>query len=109
MQPVDAVKLLLSKQVYNTELTVECKPEGTNLDNDDGRDESVGRTSFQVTGSVQVQTWSGPGGLTPLPVHTSGIQSQTRSGPDGAHPGLVRELNQVVFVYFGASVMSSLR
>lgn len=48
MQPVVAVKLLLSKQVYNAELTVERKLEGTNLGNDDERDESVDRVSFQV-------------------------------------------------------------
>lgn len=48
MQPVVAVKLLLSKQDYNADLTVECKLEGTNLRNDDDRDRAMGRVSFRV-------------------------------------------------------------
>lgn len=48
VQPVVAVKLLLSKQDYNAELMVECKLEGTNLRNDDERDKSMGRVSFRV-------------------------------------------------------------
>lgn len=48
MQPVVAVKLLLSKQDYDAELMVECKLEGTNLRNDDERDKSMGRVSFRV-------------------------------------------------------------
>ena len=38
VQPLVAVKLLLSKEDYNTELSVECKIEGSDLKNNDDRD-----------------------------------------------------------------------
>ncbi|XP_023653891.2 sodium/potassium-transporting ATPase subunit beta-3a [Paramormyrops kingsleyae] len=49
VQPLVAVKLLLTKENYNTELTVECKIEGTNLRNDDDRDKFQGRVTFKLT------------------------------------------------------------
>ena len=48
MQPLVAVKLLVSKLDYNSELTVECRLEGTNLRNDDDRDKAMGRVAFRV-------------------------------------------------------------
>lgn len=48
VQPVVAVQLLLSKEDYDTQLTVECKLEGTNLRNNDDRDKFMGRVSFRV-------------------------------------------------------------
>lgn len=48
VQPVVAVKLLLSKENYNQELTVECRVEGSDLRNNDDRDKSLGRVTFRV-------------------------------------------------------------
>lgn len=48
VQPLVAVKLLVSKLDYNSELTVECRLEGTNLRNDDDRDKAMGRVAFRV-------------------------------------------------------------
>lgn len=48
MQPLVAVKLLLTKEEYNKELTVECRVEGSNLRNDDERDKFLGRVTFRV-------------------------------------------------------------
>lgn len=48
MQPLVAVKLLLTKEDYNKELAVECRVEGTNLRNNDERDKFLGRVTFRV-------------------------------------------------------------
>eukprot|EP00064_Thunnus_orientalis_P023605 superscaffoldBa00009095_g23854 len=40
VQPLVAVKLLLTKEDYNVEQTVECKVEGSDMRNDDERDKS---------------------------------------------------------------------
>ncbi|KAG7457011.1 hypothetical protein MATL_G00241840 [Megalops atlanticus] len=48
VQPLVAVKLLLTKEDYNTEINVECKVEGTNLRNNDDRDKFLGRVTFKV-------------------------------------------------------------
>ncbi|XP_052470279.1 sodium/potassium-transporting ATPase subunit beta-3 isoform X2 [Carassius gibelio] len=48
VQPLVAVKLLLKKEDYNSELIVECKVEGSNLKNNDERDKFLGRVTFQV-------------------------------------------------------------
>lgn len=48
VQPLVAVKLLLTKADYNTEQTVECKVEGSNLRNNDDRDKFLGRVIFRV-------------------------------------------------------------
>lgn len=48
VQPLVAVKLLLTKEDYNIEQTVECKVEGSNLRNDDDRDKFLGRVTFRV-------------------------------------------------------------
>ncbi|XP_071764108.1 sodium/potassium-transporting ATPase subunit beta-3a [Centroberyx gerrardi] len=48
VQPVVAVKLLLTKEDYNTELTVECRVEGSDLRNNDERDKFLGRITFRV-------------------------------------------------------------
>ncbi|TRY85177.1 hypothetical protein DNTS_006361 [Danionella cerebrum] len=48
VQPVVAVKLLLGEDDYNTELTVECKVEGSDLLNNDDRDKFLGRVTFRV-------------------------------------------------------------
>lgn len=49
VQPLVAVKLLLTKEDYNTEVTVECKIEGSDLRNNDDRDKFLGRVTFRVT------------------------------------------------------------
>lgn len=49
VQPLVAVKLLLTKEDYNTEVTVECKIEGSDLRNNDDRDKFLGRVAFRVT------------------------------------------------------------
>ncbi|KAL0966842.1 hypothetical protein UPYG_G00300800 [Umbra pygmaea] len=49
VQPLVAVKLLLRKEDYNTELTIECRIEGSNLRNNDDRDKFLGRVTFRVT------------------------------------------------------------
>ncbi|XP_014017442.1 sodium/potassium-transporting ATPase subunit beta-3b [Salmo salar] len=48
VQPLVAVKLLLTKEDYNNELTMECKIEGSNLRNSDDRDKFLGRVTFRV-------------------------------------------------------------
>ncbi|KAL4605002.1 sodium/potassium-transporting ATPase subunit beta-3-like [Arapaima gigas] len=48
VQPLVAVKLLLSREDFNTELSVECKVEGTDLRNNDDRDKFLGRVAFRV-------------------------------------------------------------
>ena len=48
MQPVVAVQLLLTKEDYNVEQTIECKVEGSDLRNDDDRDKFMGRVTFRV-------------------------------------------------------------
>lgn len=48
VQPVVAVKLLLTKDDYNKELPVECRVEGSNLSNNDDRDKFLGRVTFRV-------------------------------------------------------------
>ena len=49
VQPVVAVKLLLNKEDYNTELTIECRIEGSDLRNNDDRDKFLGRVTFRIT------------------------------------------------------------
>ncbi|KAL1266238.1 hypothetical protein QQF64_001913 [Cirrhinus molitorella] len=48
VQPLVAVKLLLKKEDYNSELIVERKVEGSNLKNNDERDKFLGRVTFRV-------------------------------------------------------------
>lgn len=48
VQPLVAVKLHLTKEDYNTEVTVECRVEGSNLKYDDERDKFLGRVTFRV-------------------------------------------------------------
>uniref|UniRef100_A0A3Q2THK9 Sodium/potassium-transporting ATPase subunit beta n=1 Tax=Fundulus heteroclitus TaxID=8078 RepID=A0A3Q2THK9_FUNHE len=48
VQPLVAVKLLLTKEDYNKELAVECKVEGSNLRNNDERDKFLGRVTFRI-------------------------------------------------------------
>ncbi|XP_029922433.1 sodium/potassium-transporting ATPase subunit beta-3b isoform X2 [Myripristis murdjan] len=48
VQPVVAVKLLLTKDDYDVEQTVECKVEGSDLRNNDDRDKFLGRVTFRV-------------------------------------------------------------
>lgn len=48
VQPVVAVQLLLTKEDFNVEQTVECKVEGSNLRNNDDRDKFMGRVTFRV-------------------------------------------------------------
>uniref|UniRef100_A0A673N623 Sodium/potassium-transporting ATPase subunit beta n=1 Tax=Sinocyclocheilus rhinocerous TaxID=307959 RepID=A0A673N623_9TELE len=48
VQPVVAVKLLLAEDDYNSELTIECKVEGSDLLNSDDRDKFLGRVIFRV-------------------------------------------------------------
>uniref|UniRef100_A0A3Q3DN91 Sodium/potassium-transporting ATPase subunit beta n=1 Tax=Hippocampus comes TaxID=109280 RepID=A0A3Q3DN91_HIPCM len=48
VQPLVAVKLLLNKEDYNKELSVECRVEGSNLRNNDERDKFLGRVTFRV-------------------------------------------------------------
>ncbi|CAB1317878.1 unnamed protein product [Coregonus sp. 'balchen'] len=49
VQPLVAVKLLLNKEDYNTELTIECRIEGSDLRNNDDRDKFLGRVTFRIT------------------------------------------------------------
>ncbi|XP_036841445.1 sodium/potassium-transporting ATPase subunit beta-3 isoform X2 [Oncorhynchus mykiss] len=49
VQPLVAVKLLLNKDDYNTELTIECRIEGSDLRNNDDRDKFLGRVTFRIT------------------------------------------------------------
>ncbi|XP_053740270.1 sodium/potassium-transporting ATPase subunit beta-3a [Synchiropus splendidus] len=48
VQPLVAVKLLLSSEDYNKELPVECRVEGSNIKNNDERDKFLGRVTFRV-------------------------------------------------------------
>ncbi|XP_067362387.1 sodium/potassium-transporting ATPase subunit beta-3-like isoform X2 [Channa argus] len=48
VQPLVAVKLLLTKDDFNIEQVVECKLEGSNLRNDDERDKFQGRVTFRI-------------------------------------------------------------
>ncbi|XP_057712995.1 sodium/potassium-transporting ATPase subunit beta-3a [Corythoichthys intestinalis] len=48
VQPLVAVKLLLTKDDYNKELSVECRVEGSNLRNNDERDKFLGRVTFRI-------------------------------------------------------------
>ncbi|KAG7471012.1 hypothetical protein MATL_G00120070 [Megalops atlanticus] len=48
VQPLVAVKLLLTKEDYNTEITVECRIDGSDLRNNDDRDKFLGRVTFKV-------------------------------------------------------------
>ncbi|XP_024132487.1 sodium/potassium-transporting ATPase subunit beta-3b [Oryzias melastigma] len=48
VQPLVAVKLLLTKDDYNIDQTVECKVEGSHLRNNDDRDKYLGRVTFRV-------------------------------------------------------------
>ncbi|MED6235171.1 hypothetical protein ATANTOWER_018509 [Ataeniobius toweri] len=48
VQPLVAVKLMLTKEDYNKELTVECKVEGSDLRNNDERDKFLGRVTFRI-------------------------------------------------------------
>ncbi|KAM9732993.1 sodium/potassium-transporting ATPase subunit beta-3-like isoform 1-T2 [Menidia menidia] len=48
VQPLVAVKLLLRKEDFNVEHTVECKVEGSDLRNNDERDKFLGRVTFRI-------------------------------------------------------------
>ncbi|XP_040910780.1 sodium/potassium-transporting ATPase subunit beta-3a isoform X1 [Toxotes jaculatrix] len=48
VQPLVAVKLLLTKEDYNKELTVECRVDGSDLNNNDDRDKFLGRVTFRI-------------------------------------------------------------
>lgn len=48
VQPLVAVKLLLTKDDFNVEQVVECKLEGSDLRNDDDRDKFQGRVTFRI-------------------------------------------------------------
>ncbi|XP_076001250.1 sodium/potassium-transporting ATPase subunit beta-3-like isoform X2 [Genypterus blacodes] len=48
VQPLVAVKLLMTKEDYNKELPVECRVEGTDLLNDNERDKFLGRVTFRI-------------------------------------------------------------
>uniref|UniRef100_A0A1A8N7R7 Sodium/potassium-transporting ATPase subunit beta n=1 Tax=Nothobranchius rachovii TaxID=451742 RepID=A0A1A8N7R7_9TELE len=48
VQPLVAVKLLLTKEDLDVEQTVECKVEGSDLRNSDDRDKYLGRVTFRV-------------------------------------------------------------
>ncbi|XP_028274801.1 sodium/potassium-transporting ATPase subunit beta-3-like [Parambassis ranga] len=48
VQPLVAVKLLLTRDDFNVEQTVECKVEGSDLRNNDDRDKYLGRVTFRV-------------------------------------------------------------
>ncbi|XP_035242455.1 sodium/potassium-transporting ATPase subunit beta-3b isoform X2 [Anguilla anguilla] len=48
VQPLVAVKLLLGKENYDEEISIECKIEGTDLKNNDERDKFLGRVVFRV-------------------------------------------------------------
>uniref|UniRef100_A0A665UL83 Sodium/potassium-transporting ATPase subunit beta n=1 Tax=Echeneis naucrates TaxID=173247 RepID=A0A665UL83_ECHNA len=47
VQPLVAVKLLLTRDDYNIEQTVECKVEGSDVRNNDDRDKFQGRVTFR--------------------------------------------------------------
>uniref|UniRef100_A0A4W4G6W9 Sodium/potassium-transporting ATPase subunit beta n=1 Tax=Electrophorus electricus TaxID=8005 RepID=A0A4W4G6W9_ELEEL len=48
VQPLVAMNLLLSKENYNQDITVECRVEGSNLKNNDDRDKFLGRVTFRL-------------------------------------------------------------
>ncbi|KAM9845306.1 sodium/potassium-transporting ATPase subunit beta-3-like [Aulostomus maculatus] len=48
LQPLVAVKLLLTREDYNKELQVECRVEGSDLRNNDERDKFLGRVTFRI-------------------------------------------------------------
>ncbi|KAM6933388.1 sodium/potassium-transporting ATPase subunit beta-3-like [Xenentodon cancila] len=48
VQPLVAVKFLLTKDDYNMEQIVECKVQGSDLCNNDDRDKNLGRVTFRV-------------------------------------------------------------
>ncbi|XP_047450336.1 sodium/potassium-transporting ATPase subunit beta-3b [Mugil cephalus] len=48
VQPLVAVKVMLTKEDYNIEQMVECKLEGSNLHNNDDRDKFLGRVTFRI-------------------------------------------------------------
>lgn len=48
VQPLVAVKLLLTKENFNEEIAIECKVDGTDLKNNDERDKYLGRVVFRV-------------------------------------------------------------
>ncbi|CAJ1071907.1 sodium/potassium-transporting ATPase subunit beta 3b subunit [Xyrichtys novacula] len=48
VQPLVAVKLLLTKEDYNKELPIECRVEGSDLRNNDERDKFLGRVTFRI-------------------------------------------------------------
>ncbi|XP_035527063.1 sodium/potassium-transporting ATPase subunit beta-3a isoform X2 [Morone saxatilis] len=48
VQPLVAVKLLLTKEDFNKELSVECRVEGSDLRNNDERDKFLGRITFRI-------------------------------------------------------------
>ncbi|XP_028833510.1 sodium/potassium-transporting ATPase subunit beta-3a [Denticeps clupeoides] len=48
VQPLVAVKLLITKEDYNKEISIECRVEGSNLQNNDERDKFQGRVNFRV-------------------------------------------------------------
>ncbi|XP_053721715.1 sodium/potassium-transporting ATPase subunit beta-3b isoform X2 [Synchiropus splendidus] len=48
VQPLVAVKLLLTREDYNREQTLECRVEGSDLRNSDERDKFLGRVIFRV-------------------------------------------------------------
>ncbi|XP_062275987.1 sodium/potassium-transporting ATPase subunit beta-3-like [Scomber scombrus] len=48
VQPLVAVQLMLTKEDYNVEQTVECRVEGSDLRNNDERDKFLGRVTFRV-------------------------------------------------------------
>ncbi|KAK5859452.1 hypothetical protein PBY51_021007 [Eleginops maclovinus] len=48
VQPLVAVKLLITKEDYNKELAIECKVEGSDLRNNDERDKFLGRVTFRI-------------------------------------------------------------
>ncbi|XP_061098913.1 sodium/potassium-transporting ATPase subunit beta-3a [Conger conger] len=48
VQPLVAVKLLLTREDYGKELSLECKLHGTDLKNNDERDKFLGRVTFRV-------------------------------------------------------------
>lgn len=49
VQPLVAVKLMLEEADYNTEIAIECKVEGSDLENSNDRDKFLGRVTFRVT------------------------------------------------------------
>uniref|UniRef100_A0A667ZBE2 Sodium/potassium-transporting ATPase subunit beta n=1 Tax=Myripristis murdjan TaxID=586833 RepID=A0A667ZBE2_9TELE len=48
VQPLVAVKLLVSPEDYGTEMTIECRVDGSDIRNNDDRDKFLGRVTFRV-------------------------------------------------------------